>query len=1029
MFPSNKLVNTKYNVFTFIPVVLYNQFKFFFNLFFLLICLSQLFPALKVGFLFTYVAPLAFVLVVTLLKEAWDDIQRYQRDKELNNRPLEKLTISGAMTTVTSANLRVGDIIKVSHNERVPADLLLLYTTEKSASVFIRTDQLDGETDWKLRKSVSLTQQQALSPEGLPSLVSMDAHIVANPPTDLIYDFKGYFQAGNEFDVLRSQREGLSLENTLWANTVLASTGYIMGMVLYTGKETRSMMNARDAATKVGKLDLELNRLSKLLFVFMLCVSLAVVAMDEFRGRWIIKFFRFVLLLSYIIPISLRVNLDMAKIYYSYCIYRDDEIEGTIPRNSTIPEELGRIQYLLTDKTGTLTKNDMVFKKLAMEYAQFDLENLPDLKSMLDENCLKHNGPMGDLVAAMQLENQLTYSLNTESNSGGGANNKKGRKNPKRREQHYMVRDLVTCLALCHNVTPTYPDPSDLSIREFQASSPDEVALVKFSDTLGLKLLERDQQKIVIQNTAGVVEEYHVLANFPFSSETKRMGIVLRHVQSQRLIFYLKGAETVMKNKVKPSQRVTIDESCENLANEGLRTLVISQKLIEESYFQDWQRRYAEAKADMGNREASINAVVNELEQEMELLGVTGVEDKLQDEVALTIESLRGAGIQVWMLTGDKVETATCIAMSAGFKSRHQQLFFMRDLTSVKECEQVLKEFQTKDPEKYILMIDGQTIDIFMTNKSLDEQFFGVATLCPSVCVCRCSPTQKALIVKKIGHYTKKRTASVGDGGNDVGMILEANVGIGIVGKEGKQASLASDFSINQFSYLRRLILWHGRLSYKRSAVLSQFVIHRGLIISVMQAIFSIIFYFVAIPVYNGLLMLGYSSIYTNLPVFSLVFDQDVPVHAVMKFPPLYKTLQKGRSLSTKTFLIWLWKSIFQGCVIMLASVMFFNEPFTNIVTITFSALIVIELLNVYSEINKPNWKMIVSSVLTFVIYILSIALLREYFDTSYITWAFVVKVLLITVLSWLPLHLTKWLIYKIDPTEQQKILNQEKLH
>ena len=192
----------------------------------------------------------------------------------------------------------------------------------------------------------------------------------------------------------------------------------------------------------------------------------------------------------------------------------------------------------------------------------------------------------------------------------------------------------------------------------------------------------------------------------------------------------------------------------------------------------------------------------------------------------------------------------------------------------------------------------------------------------------------------------------MGDGGNDVGMIIEANVGIGIVGKEGKQASLASDFSINEFKYLRRLLLWHGRLSYKRSAVLSQFIIHRGLIISIIQVIFSIIFYFVAIPIYNGLLMLGYSTIYTNLPVFSLVFDEDVNVSAVMKFPPLYKTLQKGRSLSTKTFLIWLWKSIFQGCVIMLASVIFFKESFTNIVTITFSALIIIELLNVYSEVR-----------------------------------------------------------------------------
>jgi phospholipid-translocating ATPase len=139
------------------------------------------------------------------------------------------------------------------------------------------------------------------------------------------------------------QKEGLSLENTLWANTVLASTGYILGVVVYTGKETRSMMNAREANTKIGKLDLEVNRLSKFLFFFMICISLGVVALDEFRGAWLVKFFRFVLLLSYIIPISLRVNLDMAKIYYSYCIYKDTEIEGTIPRNSTIPEELGRI--------------------------------------------------------------------------------------------------------------------------------------------------------------------------------------------------------------------------------------------------------------------------------------------------------------------------------------------------------------------------------------------------------------------------------------------------------------------------------------------------------------------------------------------------------------------------------------------------------------------------------------------------------------------------------------------------------------
>ena len=136
-------------------------------------------------------------------------------------------------------------------------------------------------------------------------------------------------------------------------------------------------------------------------------------------------------------------------------------------------------------------------------------------------------------------------------------------------------------------------------------------------------------------------------------------------------------------------------------------------------------------------------------------------------------------------------------------------------------------------------------------------------------------------------------------------------MGIGIAGKEGMQASLASDFSIVEFGYLRNLILWHGRLSYKRSAVLSQFVIHRGMIISVIQAIFIILFYFVSIPIYNGFLMLGYSTIYTSLPVFSLVFDEDTSLDAALKFPPLYRTLQRGRYLNFKTFCIWVWKSIF----------------------------------------------------------------------------------------------------------------------
>jgi len=270
-----------------------------------------------------------------MMNEAYDDLKRYLRDKEMNNADYERLSDKG-MNVITSKEMKVGHIIKVKHNQRVPADLVLLYTTEKNGTVFIRTDQLDGETDWKLRKAVATTQKT--SP--IETIYSIDAYVEANPPDDHIYDFKGVFR-----NSVTGIGEPLSLENTLWSNTVLASPGYILAMIVYTGRETRSNMNSKSPRSKVGLIDWEINFLSKVLFLFMVLIAFIIVVMDHFSGEWYYKFFRYVLLLASIIPISLRVNLDMAKIYYSYCISNDDDerMVGTIARNSTIPEELGRI--------------------------------------------------------------------------------------------------------------------------------------------------------------------------------------------------------------------------------------------------------------------------------------------------------------------------------------------------------------------------------------------------------------------------------------------------------------------------------------------------------------------------------------------------------------------------------------------------------------------------------------------------------------------------------------------------------------
>lgn len=324
----------------------------------------------------------------------------------------------------------------------------------------------------------------------------------------------------------------------------------------------------------------------------------------------------------------------------------------------------------------------------------------------------------------------------------------------------------MTALILCHNVTPVYNDAGE---REFQASSPDEVALVKFVDELGLRLVERDENKIVIEAPGGRRETYQVLANFPFSSDTKRMGIVVKHQETGLIIFYLKGAEVVIEKKTRPNQRGTITEACDNLSIEGLRTLVITQKVLSQEEYDRWAKDYNNARSSLHDRQRLTQEVIEQLEDEMELLGVTGVEDKLQVNVQPTIESLRLGGIKVWMLTGDKVETAKCIAISAGLKSRVQRFHDLINLNSKSDAQTALKNI--KDTSSTIIVIDGNSLDTCLSHTSLEKEFFELASGCPAVCVCRCSPTQKAIIVKKMKEYTQMRSASVGDGGNDVAMI------------------------------------------------------------------------------------------------------------------------------------------------------------------------------------------------------------------------------------------------------------------
>jgi len=387
--------------------------------------------------------------------------------------------------TIKSADIKVGDLIELNQNNRIPADMVVLKSQDENGSLFIRTDQLDGETDWKLRKAIPTTQKFEYE-----YLHQASGYLIVDPPSKQIYDFQGIFKFFNENH--QQIKESLCLENTMWANTILASKK-VIGIVIFTGKETRAQMNSSLPRSKVGVLDLEINKLNIILFIVMMFSSFLLVVLKGFSPNILnnfIVFFRFIVLLCAIIPISLRVNHDISKAVNSLFINDNEHIPETIVRNSTIPEELGRIEFVFSDKTGTLTKNEMIFKKLVTETDEYSSENMQDLGFLLVDECNTTKAPLYDLY--------LLYE------KGGVDFTKKIRRN-----KNKVVRDAITSMALCNNVTPTHDENNNIV---YQASSPDEVALVQIANGLKMRLSVRTEKEITILNAADKEETYEILA-------------------------------------------------------------------------------------------------------------------------------------------------------------------------------------------------------------------------------------------------------------------------------------------------------------------------------------------------------------------------------------------------------------------------------------------------------------------------------------------------------------------------------------
>eukprot|EP00268_Persea_americana_P027236 TRINITY_DN2667_c0_g1_i2.p1 TRINITY_DN2667_c0_g1~~TRINITY_DN2667_c0_g1_i2.p1 ORF type:complete len:1108 (+),score=144.64 TRINITY_DN2667_c0_g1_i2:417-3740(+) len=892
LYCDNRLSNRKYTILNFIPKNLWEQFSRFMNQYFLLIACLQLWSLITPVNPASTWGPLIFIFAVSATKEAWDDYNRYLSDKQANEKEIWVVK-NGIKKQIRSQDIRVGNIVWLRENDEVPCDLVLIGTSDPQGICYVETAALDGETDLKTRIIPSACI--GLAPELLHKIKG--AIECPNPDKD-IRRFDANMRLFPPF--IDNDLCPLTINNTLLQSCYLRNTEWACGVAVYTGNETKLGMSRGIPEPKLTAVDAMIDKLTGAIFIFQIVVVIVLgvagnVWKDtEAQKLWYVLYpkegpwyellvipLRFELLCSIMIPISIKVSLDLVKSLYAKFIDWDEEMydhDTSTPShaaNTAISEDLGQVEYILTDKTGTLTENRMIFRRCCISGIFYGNES-------------------GDALRDTELLNAVSSN------------------NPN------VIR-FLTVMAICNTVVPLKSKSGAIS---YKAQSQDEDALVQAAAHLHMVLISKNGNTIEINFNAATIQ-YEILDTLEFTSDRKRMSVVVRDCQNGKIILLSKGAdEAILSNSHSGQQIRTYVEAVEQYGQLGLRTLCLAWRELKEDEYSEWSVMFKEANSTLVDREWKSAEVCQRLEQDLEILGVTAIEDRLQDGVPETIETLRKAGINFWMLTGDKQNTAIQIALLCNFISPEPkgQLLLISGRTEdevSRSLERVVLTMRItpSEPKDVAFVVDGWALEIVL--KHYRKAFTELAILSRTAICCRVTPSQKAQLVELL-KSCDYRTLAIGDGGNDVRMIQQADIGVGISGREGLQAARAADYSIGKFRFLKRLILVHGRYSYNRTAFLSQYSFYKSLLICFLQIFFSFISGVSGTSLFNSVSLMAYNVFYTSIPVLMNVLDKDLTEKTVMQHPQILFYCQAGRLLNPSTFAGWFGRSLFHALVVFL---------------------------------------------------------------------------------------------------------------
>ncbi|CDK29912.1 unnamed protein product [Kuraishia capsulata CBS 1993] len=909
----NHISTTKYNAATFVPKFLFEQFSKYANLFFLFTSIIQQVPNVSPTNRYTTIGTLAIVLLVSALKEITEDFKRMSADNELNRAKVEVLEAeTGNFVHKKWIKVFVGDIVRVRNGDPFPADLILLNSSEPEGICYVETANLDGETNLKIKQSKTDTVSLVDSRD----LARLNGKIKCEPPNSSLYTFEGTLFFNN-------QEVALSPDQLLPRGASLRNTGWVHGIVIFTGHETKLMRNATAAPIKRTDVERVINL--QIIALFGILITLSVVSSfgdlitmisnaknmkylylegTNKLSKFFLDLLTYWILFSNLVPISLFVTVEIIKYYQAWMIASDVDMyyeptdTPTVCRTSSLVEELGQIEYVFSDKTGTLTRNIMEYKTCSIAGKCY-IEEIPE-------------DSRAEIVDGVETGYHSFADLKAELATGSS--------------DAKIINEFFTLLATCHTVIPEVLETGET---RYQAASPDEGALVDGAASLGYKFTIRKPTGVFIE-VDGEEQWYELLNICEFNSTRKRMSGLFR-CPDGTIKLYTKGADTVILERLQdenPFVDVTL-KHMEEFAAEGLRTLCIATRIIPEKEYQEWNKIFQKASTTLVDRSQALDDAAELIEKDLFLLGATAIEDKLQDGVPETIHTLQTAGIRVWVLTGDRQETAINIGMSCRLLSEDMNLLIVNEDNKedtrqnlTEKCEALREnDLSQEDMESLALVIDGKSLG-FALESDLEDMFLEIGLLCKAVICCRVSPLQKALVVKLVKRKKKALLLAIGDGANDVSMIQAAHVGVGISGMEGMQAARSADFAIGQFRFLEKLLLVHGSWSYRRISLAILYSFYKNIALYMTQFWYVFSNGFSGQSIMESWTLTFYNVIFTVLPPFVIgVFDQYVSAQMLTRYPQMYKAGQRREFFNVETFWSWAINGFYHSAILYLGAI------------------------------------------------------------------------------------------------------------